>query len=810
MSYNPNLHTLTAKAIGFSQANPADARSFYYDDVNDVYRHYASTAEVILYLDFPEFRVGNFPIWVNVTGTIQPDGTMTGGDPVQFMFVVGTEDGDLIEFASGGVKAFVLKTDFPVTGKEGFIYISKNDDAEYYWDGLTYVQLTSVHVFNNFAAFPATGNVGFLYIAKDTGAQYYFAGSTYTQIGGGVFAFANRAAFPSVGNAAFIYISKDDDAEYYWDGSTYVQLTSIQLFTNAAAFPVAGNTGFLYIDKATGLTYYWNGSAYVASAANVDATKFIQNQNAAAQAANFWITGNGIANNLYAVKHSFPSTPDMFVTSDGLQLMLDCWTGSRGFSFRVSGAEFAHFLRGAAGESNYLFRIVGAFDLQNGYLPYGVGLNWGSINVYQGGNPAGWNQLRIKGYDANPTSDPRWSLAHKIVLFHPNTGVSGDQDSVKGVGIGSNTTHLHFSVPDNGGFVYYGGPVLPTQSTTDLAVQNGGLMFRTDTQKLRVALNGFWKNVATEDSTYLSGNVISVDQSCVSATDVRTGLSKYSQSIPFKTINGAMAVASDGDLVYVHSGVYTEDVILDPRSFSGWVYFQIALDGVTINGDVHVTTLNNEMCSVFGVGGRQSVINGKIYGLGGFKITYFKDLTVRDGIYGISDANFVVDNCDITFAQAYPFSFNGTVKNSKLTLNAYPGDYSFKGTVRYNNCEIVSASTLITYNDRAGDLIFENCRLKINGALLQNDDRGGMRILIRNSRVSFTNWIAPAGNTTPFSLVIHDSQLIALTPATDVLTNPAGGVPAHIELVGTVRNCATGTVPTVTANDVQASSLTEF
>lgn len=60
--YNPSIHTVTNKAIGFGQATPSDARSMYYDASLFVYRPYANRAEILAYLNLVKYRTGNFPI----------------------------------------------------------------------------------------------------------------------------------------------------------------------------------------------------------------------------------------------------------------------------------------------------------------------------------------------------------------------------------------------------------------------------------------------------------------------------------------------------------------------------------------------------------------------------------------------------------------------------------------------------------------------------------------------------------------------------------------------------------------------------
>lgn len=102
MAYSPAAHSLTGKAMGFSQATSTDARSLFYDAGNFKQRPYVSTAEVLAELVLPKNRFGNFPIFINSTGILNPDGTITGGVLEEWWFKDGVADGDLVLKTSAG------------------------------------------------------------------------------------------------------------------------------------------------------------------------------------------------------------------------------------------------------------------------------------------------------------------------------------------------------------------------------------------------------------------------------------------------------------------------------------------------------------------------------------------------------------------------------------------------------------------------------------------------------------------------------------------------------------------------------------
>ena len=104
MPYNPQKDAVVVSkpfgAIGF----PIDSRSFFYDEANFVRRAFISTAEVLAYFDTPFKREGMFYVFVNSTGTLQPDGTILGGKRVAYWWKEGTADNQLIVVVEKGDK----------------------------------------------------------------------------------------------------------------------------------------------------------------------------------------------------------------------------------------------------------------------------------------------------------------------------------------------------------------------------------------------------------------------------------------------------------------------------------------------------------------------------------------------------------------------------------------------------------------------------------------------------------------------------------------------------------------------------------
>lgn len=97
MAYQPSFHNVSNKPAGLAQSSPTDARSQFYDESTFSYRDYASTAEVLAYLDKPKYREGGFPVFINVGGTLQ-NGKWLGGERVTRWFKQGTGNADVEDF----------------------------------------------------------------------------------------------------------------------------------------------------------------------------------------------------------------------------------------------------------------------------------------------------------------------------------------------------------------------------------------------------------------------------------------------------------------------------------------------------------------------------------------------------------------------------------------------------------------------------------------------------------------------------------------------------------------------------------------
>lgn len=94
--YKPNIAGVTMnKPAGIAQAVPTDARSYYYDTANFIWRAYTDTGEVKRYLNLPKYRTGQFDIVVNTGGSLS-GGVITGGINTIWYFKNGQADSNLV------------------------------------------------------------------------------------------------------------------------------------------------------------------------------------------------------------------------------------------------------------------------------------------------------------------------------------------------------------------------------------------------------------------------------------------------------------------------------------------------------------------------------------------------------------------------------------------------------------------------------------------------------------------------------------------------------------------------------------------
>lgn len=93
--YQASNFTVSNKPYGVPRG-PDGARSYYYDVALVKLRPYKSVSEALAYVQGAA-RTGHFPLYINVGGTLNANGTFTGGEVKEYWFKNGTADSDLVE-----------------------------------------------------------------------------------------------------------------------------------------------------------------------------------------------------------------------------------------------------------------------------------------------------------------------------------------------------------------------------------------------------------------------------------------------------------------------------------------------------------------------------------------------------------------------------------------------------------------------------------------------------------------------------------------------------------------------------------------
>lgn len=240
--YNPSLHTATNKPIGLT-GKPVDARSYFYDDLNYVYRPYVNAAEVLNYLTTPASRTGQFSIIINSDG-ILVNGVVTGGTNTEWWFKdIVTDDGLLIKASGGGgIAAWgYINGDIADQGdlsdalngkvnKTDGYGLSQNDyiDADKALvDTITDKQDTLGFIPENTANKNSAGG----YAGLDNSGKV--PASLLPSYVDDVIEVADYSSLPTTGEAGKIYVAQDTNTQYRWSGAGYIELVASPGSTDA-------------------------------------------------------------------------------------------------------------------------------------------------------------------------------------------------------------------------------------------------------------------------------------------------------------------------------------------------------------------------------------------------------------------------------------------------------------------------------------------------------------------------------------------------------------------------------------------------
>lgn len=365
---------------------------------------------------------------------------------------------------------------------------------------------------------------------------------------------------------------------------------------------------------------------------------------------------------------------------------------------------------------------------------------------------------------------------------------------------------------------------LPVNATDPVDGLAGDLQYNSALPRFKGFINGAWKNLAMEDTAALIGRTITVDPDHPFSTDVRTGISAYSSSVPFKTINAACVYAlSSMDTIFVrrcNAGAYAENVNISPNAWSGWAYATFKFEhGVVVNGNFTTSGMNYELVNLICEG--QAVINGSIYSASGngIKIGYVKGITIRDGFYASSSIQYtVIIDSTITWINAMNWGLSARSFYSRFTWNVVWPAYSLQESSRFTYCELkfnagITSGAGGIPGAGSVDFAFTNCKLDILGSAFDDCRFGGFRFLMRSCYVRFTDHLFSVTTQNTGIYAAHEVKFVNRNPGLNVINGGPTSNGWILEHINTTRNCPLGVDAgnfTVTSQDFQVVSITEF
>lgn len=105
---NNGYFTAANKPYSPATGIPTDGRTYKADTINGLFRPYNGTTEVKTYLPVgSQWRVGQFPIVINVGGSLQSNGSFIGGQLQVWWFLKGQADSNLVRMDSTGSGACI-------------------------------------------------------------------------------------------------------------------------------------------------------------------------------------------------------------------------------------------------------------------------------------------------------------------------------------------------------------------------------------------------------------------------------------------------------------------------------------------------------------------------------------------------------------------------------------------------------------------------------------------------------------------------------------------------------------------------------
>lgn len=199
-------------------------------------------------------------------------------------------------------------------------------------------------------------------------------------------------------------------------------------------------------------------------------------------------------------------------------------------------------------------------------------------------------------------------------------------------------------------------------------------------------------NDLTDKPNLASGRTIYVDSSI--GTDTRTGINKYSFSIPFATISAAVSASVVDDLVYVREGVYTisSQISLNGK---GNIYFETGVLVTISTGVVAFSLTAAESKTINGFA--SYVVNGSNTGIISQSNSAVQITFVCEGITGSTTGRLFDISAGIFFIRFYEI----------VTTNATGFYMTGSGRLLANiGCYSISCSQVI-YSNTTGSINYD-------------------------------------------------------------------------------------------------------
>jgi hypothetical protein len=486
--------------------------------------------------------------------------------------------------SGGGLKVFPDVASFPQPGEPTFIYYAQLEKTLYFWDGIQYSPLVDPKDFiqNQFASgqnanFWITGQVkvginmgigmGTLVPNYKLEVEGNVTGLNPTTENG--LSFGNNRSGTG-GESNIVWSSNNGNSRHlefgFWDGTTYtpamyvgptggLNITGIFVPANKTVDPAGVGGAMFFRGDTQKLRVFQNGAWQDVLTTDSVTGQYIQNQNAAAQNANFWIVGTGK------------------ITSAGQPTMEWYQTAGAGYGvyipFHTSGINLGYFSLGDSGREENLMSISvptdaghpgsgGNFQVDKAVIS-NVGFNAQGVNMIQFDYLTGiW--MGRTGPSTTFGTGPKTFFIYDNEFSKYRLSIKSNGNWVIG---GSNISQ------DNGAAVQItDGPISLQPANADPAITPSSLFYRADTNKFRASINGVWKNLATEEDGVNSGRTIYVDSHSPNATDNRAGIPVGSMGRPFATIQAALTALGSAQqaepaahTIVVESGDYYGDMV---------------------------------------------------------------------------------------------------------------------------------------------------------------------------------------------------------------------------------------------------------